>query len=349
MNDAGWQPLEDESLASWLNALARHRGMETSVLLREFQLNRDGALSMAQTRLSPQAARRLHRRTGVEEPRLHQVTLACYAGNALPHLPVSPWTDSAALKQWSSWAWLSDHRARWCAKCLRENDLRWPLRWMLPWTFACLKHRVFMATECIRCLSPVYFGRHLTLDRECTARPVEGRRYEYGHDEPCDYPITLHRPLPVSDDSLLLLQERINAWLDGSPTPADRQLVSVTAAMIMLITPAMMHRNGEDPAILCHLRGPHGAGLVQERRPWADPLRVAAAAGVARRLTRSAASPAEVARSIQDLRQVDHREVPWRLDAMDWAYGSALRPNPYIDELVRAGVITIGSFSPYGI
>lgn len=324
--------------------MARHRGQEAVALLREFQLNRDGALSMAQTRLRPEAARRLHRRTGVEEGRLHQMTLARYAGNALPHLPVSPWTDYAAVHQWRSWAWLSDHRARWCPKCLREKDLRWPLAWMLPWTFACLEHRVFMATECIRCLSPVHFGRHLSLDRQCQATPVERRRYQYGYDEPCEFPITLHRPLPVSDDSLLLLQERINAWLGGSPSVGDRQFVSVTAVMIMLVTPAMMLRSGEDPAIVCHLRGPGGAGLVQEPRPWADPLRVAAAACVARRLTRYDASPAEVARSIQDLRSVDHREVPWRLDAMDWAYGSALRPNAYVDELVRRGVITIGSF-----
>lgn len=60
---AALEPLADESLASWLNTVARHSGMETASLLRELQLNRDGAVSMAQTRLPEWAVRRLLRRT----------------------------------------------------------------------------------------------------------------------------------------------------------------------------------------------------------------------------------------------------------------------------------------------
>ena len=41
------------------------------------------------------------------------------------------------------------------------------------------------------------------------------------------------------------------------------------------------------------------------------------------------------------------RSIDWQpgceLDVMDWAYGSALRPNPYIEELARLGVITINA------
>jgi hypothetical protein len=29
---------------------------------------------------------------------------------------------------------------------------------------------------------------------------------------------------------------------------------------------------------------------------------------------------------------------------MDWAYGPALRPNPYLEELVKRHVITVGDF-----
>ncbi|MEU9330759.1 hypothetical protein AB0D91_44695 [Streptomyces canus] len=46
-----------------------------------------------------------------------------------------------------------------------------------------------------------------------------------------------------------------------------------------------------------------------------------------------------VAQYVADLRIVDHRHQPWRMDAMGWAYGPALRPNPYIDELVRLQVV----------
>ncbi|MFF8843413.1 hypothetical protein ACF08N_11880 [Streptomyces sp. NPDC015127] len=84
--------------------------------------------------------------------------------------------------------------------------------------------------------------------------------------------------------------------------------------------------------------------MLQEHDLWKDPLRVAAAASVAARLLRHDASPQDVASTIEDLRTVDHREAPWRLDVMDWAYGPALRPNLYVDELMRRGVITVGAY-----
>lgn len=43
-------------------------------------------------------------------------------------------------------------------------------------------------------------------------------------------------------------------------------------------------------------------------------------------------------------RCLDYRDAPWPLDVMDWAYGSALRPNAFLDELVRRGVIAIGAY-----
>ncbi|MFI6082710.1 hypothetical protein ACIBBB_17335 [Streptomyces sp. NPDC051217] len=49
-----------------------------------------------------------------------------------------------------------------------------------------------------------------------------------------------------------------------------------------------------------------------------------------------------MAASISDLRTISYQDSRWRLDVMDWAYGTALRPNPYVDELVRQGVIVIG-------
>ncbi|WP_329318941.1 MULTISPECIES: hypothetical protein [unclassified Streptomyces] len=69
--------------------------MEVKTLLGEFHLNKLGGLSMVQTRLSDPVTRWIHRMTGIDEPALHSMTFARYAGNALPHLPVHPWTDTA--------------------------------------------------------------------------------------------------------------------------------------------------------------------------------------------------------------------------------------------------------------
>ncbi|WP_079099850.1 TniQ family protein [Streptomyces sp. WMMB 322] len=336
---AALQPLEGESLASWIQAVARNRGVETSALFRDLRLYSDDALSRAQTRLTAKTARRLSNETETSEEVLHGMTLARYAGSALPHMPPIPWTDGTVFKQWRTSAWFSDHRARWCTQCLRENDSRWLLQWLLPWSFACLKHRVFLAAECIRCLSPVYFGRHFALDY-CLAGG-EARLNPYGYAEACDFWVRMHRPLPVTADSVIRHQERVNAWLDGYPSSNDREFVSLTAVLVMLVTPIMLQRRGEDPAILCGLRSGRRTGLIRERGMWADPLRVAAAASVADRLLqRYGASPIEVARYIEGMRCVDW-QPQYELDVMDWAYGSALRPNAYVEELVRLGVITI--------
>lgn len=109
----------------------------------------------------------------------------------------------------------------------------------------------------------------------------------------------------------------------------------------MLVTPSMLRRGGEDPALVCGLRRGRGAGLVQERGLWADPVRVAAAAVVADRILRRTDGLAEAAQYINDLRAVGYRHDPWRLDVMDCVYGSALRPNPCLDRLVDLGVITV--------
>jgi hypothetical protein len=41
--------------------------------------------------------------------------------------------------------------SRWCPDCLTETDGRWPLRWRLPWVFACLRHQVLLADQCPTC------------------------------------------------------------------------------------------------------------------------------------------------------------------------------------------------------
>ncbi|WP_406229093.1 TniQ family protein [Streptomyces anthocyanicus] len=73
------------------------------------------------------------------------MTLARYASNVLPHLPLNPWVDESALGQWSKGV-IPRSLARWCPRCLRA-DGRWPLRWKVPWAFACLKYGVFLVRE----------------------------------------------------------------------------------------------------------------------------------------------------------------------------------------------------------
>lgn len=147
----------------------------------------------------------------------------------------------------------------------------------------------------------------------------------------------------MTDDNVLSLQTRINGWLDRTPTAADRRLVSLTAVLIMLLSPSMLRRG--HPVLLLAARSLRSPRPWKEHAPWDDPLRVAAAACAADRLLNRCSTPAKVAKVIDGLRTVDYRHMPWRLDVMDWAYGPASRPNPYVDELVRRQVIVVGDFS----
>ncbi|MFH8771097.1 TniQ family protein [Streptomyces sp. NPDC017958] len=308
-------PEEGESLASRVRAVAEQRGTELKALLRAFRVRELGTLSMAEIRLSDPVARRIAKLTGIDVPVLHGMTLARYAGNALPHLPLNPWMDSAALGQWYRGAWFHGSEARWCPRCLRQNEQCWPLRWKLPWSFACLKHGVFMVSECQACQSPVHFGPDGVPPRRCDSR-VEDRLYRYGVDERCSYPLPMCRAVPVSDEAVLALQSRINNWLDGTPTQDDRQLVSLTAVLVPLLSPSMLRRG--DPVLLYALRGARAPRPRRERGLWADPLRVAAAACAAEYMLSGTSSRDWITERIADLRIVDHRHTPWRIDVMEW-------------------------------
>lgn len=152
------------------------------------------------------------------------------------------------------------------------------------------------------------------------------------------------QPVPVSDDSVLALQARVNAWLDGSPTHEDRQFVALAAVLIPLVSPSMVRRG--DPLLQYALRSPRGTSQRKRdgRRPWTDSLRVAAAVCAADGRVRRSYAATEVAEWIADHRFIDHRRMPWHMDMAELAYGPALRPNPFVEPLVYRGLITLGGW-----
>lgn len=202
---------------------------------------------------------------------------------------------------------------------------------------------MFLVSECQACQSNVYYGQNGVPPARCDSR-VEDRLHRYGIDERCGFPLTMCRPVPVSDDTVLDLQKRVNNWLEGKPSQEDRQLVSLAAVLIPLLSPCMLRKG--DPVLLYALRGARAPRPRQEKRLWTDPLRVAAAVCTAQDLLGHGSSTTRIAQQISDFRLVDHRDAPWGMDVMEWAYGPALRPSPYIDELVRLQVI-IPSGAPH--
>jgi hypothetical protein len=136
---------------------------------------------------------------------------------------------------------------------------------------------VYRVTECQACWGTVYFRHDSPPERTCDNRTDEGELSTYDLGEPCGFSLKVCQLVPVSDDSVLALQARVNTWLDGTPPHEDRQLVALAAVLIPLLSPSMVRRGDQ---LLRHaMRSPRGTSQQQRkgRRPWTDSLRVAAA------------------------------------------------------------------------
>lgn len=137
------QPLEDESIDSWLEASALAMGVTVGTLAAAADLP---ATSMPAWKvwLSPAQSQSLAAATGAPPESLEAMTLSKYEGVALrlnsesrrlePHFPFG------AL----SWS-------RFCPACLGETGGRWQLRWRLGWSFACVQHNCLLVDVCPGC------------------------------------------------------------------------------------------------------------------------------------------------------------------------------------------------------
>lgn len=94
----------------------------------------------------------------------------------------------------------------------------------------------------------------------------------------------------------------------------------------------------------CAHRGAPHSTRGTAKRPWTDSLRVAAAVYAADQLPDRGCAADYIADRIFDLRLIDYRRRPWPMDAAEVAYGPALRPNPFVEPLVRRGLITVGGW-----
>ncbi|MFJ5179762.1 TniQ family protein [Streptomyces griseoviridis] len=109
-------PQPGESLDSWLEALARRSWTALSALLDALGLPTQERTHHLLTGLPPEMFQRLKKRLNLRAVVLEQsVVPAALFGRRAPH-------------------W------RFCPQCLSEGQGRFPIRWWLPWTFACTKH-----------------------------------------------------------------------------------------------------------------------------------------------------------------------------------------------------------------
>lgn len=137
------QPLEGESIDSWLEASARALGCSVGYLAAAAGLParvRPPWLTL----LSPMQSQLLAAATGVPADSFEAMTLSWYDGVAL-HI------DPDTVRHNPKFPFGALSRSRFCPACLRETGGRWQLRWRLGWSFACLEHGCLLVDDCPGC------------------------------------------------------------------------------------------------------------------------------------------------------------------------------------------------------
>ncbi|MEU6353130.1 LysR family transcriptional regulator [Streptomyces sp. NPDC047072] len=143
-------PYDGEALDSWLEVVAAQLRVPMGEVLVALGLRQEGAQPLGwapwMTLLLPSEADHLAHATGIARERLHAMTLAHFDERALI-------VDHARRRVNRSLAWgrSAGSGSRFCPDCLGENEGRWPLRWRLGWSFACLTHRRLLVDFCPRC------------------------------------------------------------------------------------------------------------------------------------------------------------------------------------------------------
>lgn len=144
--------LPGEALDSWLEALAQRIHTPLGEVTRNIGLpprhkagrRLPGTPVDWTVMLEPQQAAGIATATGLDEDRLHAMTLRHYDQRALKLEQEHHSVQLTTL-------WGRGSGSRFCPDCLADNGGRWMLSWRLGWSFACLRHHRILADCCPRC------------------------------------------------------------------------------------------------------------------------------------------------------------------------------------------------------
>ncbi|GAA2138410.1 hypothetical protein GCM10009760_19730 [Kitasatospora kazusensis] len=157
-------------------------------------------------------AARVTATTGLPPEALRAMTLERYAGTVLDLDRAHWWRGAGRLSEWI------DHTAvSVCPPCLATAADRWPLAWLLPWSFLCLDHRVYLVGQCPRCAAPLTPAG--VAAGACTGRPSRASN-RTKLKPPCCADLTNLPTTPVRSYRTVQLQR---ALLTAADAPADQR------------------------------------------------------------------------------------------------------------------------------
>ncbi|MEV0133681.1 TniQ family protein [Dactylosporangium sp. NPDC050688] len=180
--------------------------------------------------------------------------------------------DTAVLDQFDTLGWKPIPGSRFCPTCLHESGGRWPIRWQLPYTFACLTHHNLLAVLCPVCQRTPH---SMLSERSGLAPPTHCTLGATRHGPACDGDLLTHPRLPLDPaDPRLAAQSWINDRLadpDASAVTDLRDLNALALWFLHRIKPDELQHLGDATvtAITAYRDGLHGtkrhpptAGLI---------------------------------------------------------------------------------------
>lgn len=266
-----------ESLASWMEALARRYDMPLRQILPALGIHHSSTSTEAFRllhQIPAEVLRRVERQAGLEQGRLTHSVLDQY-----DFLRFDRWSRRA--HHWLLWERSSG--SRFCPRCLAESRGRWPVLWHLNWTFACLRHRVALAENCPECGRTPYSGEnrydHNPDPRRCS-HTAPGRRPPGPRVPRCGGDLTLAAATPLPPGHPLLTAQRWITTMISSHVKDTERHVTVAgleapanialAAAATLMRYIVLHDGNWSTRPLTNIPGPAGAavGLDVPKTKW---------------------------------------------------------------------------------
>lgn len=204
-----------------------------------------------------------------------QMTLASYENEIMDATDVEKF-EVSPRNLLSGTYWISSKISPMCPMCLKEDRGAWQLNWMIPWTFMCRRHEVFLQLNCLACnriLGPdlyrikVQEAHHLALPTlslysdylKCTPKS------EWGIIRcTCAYELLTYSPVSTSGWSeLTKLQSYLHEIMKGEPATFSGRNVSSVEYLRILKAICLVVMNTFDTESIVDLLTIHGMEIEE--------------------------------------------------------------------------------------
>jgi hypothetical protein len=229
-------PVRGEAFASYIDRLADLHKLTRAVMLEWLGFFEEGRYYYIRgfgVVLDNAMLERFSTATQLPQHIVKEMQLASYKGLALD-LSKIDLNSSDTLRVLPVYEWVYFSGSHACPHCLREKHGAWQLAWKFPWTFACVKHKCYLISNCPAC------GLRLALGERALAapsrswlkhKPLAGY-CNNSHHVTTDGSISLcncdltNVPTRHASNSTLKVQNLLNEYLSGKDARAFDSYVS---------------------------------------------------------------------------------------------------------------------------